>query len=96
MSCWSATALKSDDRELMLGLCDTARQGAAGPPSRCSRDRAVVRRQAIKNRRIRRLARAYLSDGSAPSTRLDKAFRIEPGNVQMLRELGDVSVKLGD
>ena len=39
-----------------------------------------------------------MSDGEAQRAidELDKAFRIEPGNVQVLKELGDVSVRLGD
>jgi Tfp pilus assembly protein PilF len=46
----------------------------------------------------RRLSKAYLSDGDTAraTDELDKAFRIEPGNVHVLKELGDVSIQAGD
>jgi Tfp pilus assembly protein PilF len=46
----------------------------------------------------RRLAKAYQSDGDTTRAmdELDKAFRIEPGNVHVLKELGSVSIQVGD
>jgi tetratricopeptide (TPR) repeat protein len=44
------------------------------------------------------LAAAYLADGEVQSalSELDRAFRIEPGNVQVLTLLGDVAMRVGD
>jgi Tfp pilus assembly protein PilF len=46
----------------------------------------------------RRLANAYLADdnGQRALEELDKAFRIEPGNVGVLSLLGEVAMKVGD
>ena len=46
----------------------------------------------------RRLATAYLADGEKERAleELDKAFRIEPGNVQVLRKQGMVALEAED
>jgi tetratricopeptide (TPR) repeat protein len=46
----------------------------------------------------RRLANAHLAEGNAASAleELDKAFRIEPGNVQVLSSLGEVALQVAD
>jgi tetratricopeptide (TPR) repeat protein len=46
----------------------------------------------------RRLAAAYLADGAVQRAleELDKAFRIEPGNINVLTLLGDVAMQVGD
>ncbi len=46
----------------------------------------------------RRLATAYLADGDATKAleELDKAFRIEPGNVGVLSLLGEVAMQVAD
>jgi tetratricopeptide (TPR) repeat protein len=46
----------------------------------------------------RRLANAYLADGETQRAldELDKAFRIEPGNINVLKRLGEVAIDVGD
>src|SRR5690606_22086997 len=46
----------------------------------------------------KRLATAYLAEGQTQQAldELDKAFRIEPGNVAVLKQLGEVALEVGD
>jgi tetratricopeptide (TPR) repeat protein len=97
-----ASALKQDDRELMLELCDAYSASGRGKAAVEVLEKIVLSFGGKRSKELaeihRRLARAYMSDGEAQRAidELDKAFRIEPGNVQVLKELGDVSVRLGD
>src|SRR6185503_11812065 len=97
-----ASALKPDDRELMLELCDAYSASGRGKAAVEVLEKIVLSFGGKRSKELaeihRRLAKAYLSDGEAQRAidELDKAFRIEPGNVNVLKELGDASVKVGD
>ena len=97
-----ASALRSDDRELMLELCDAYSASGRGKAAVEVLEKIVQSFGGKRSKELaeihRRLAKAYLSDGEQPRAmdELDKAFRIEPGNVHILKELGTVSVQVGD
>jgi tetratricopeptide (TPR) repeat protein len=97
-----ATSIKPDDRELMLELCDAYSASGRGRAAVEVLEKIVLSFGGKRSKELaeihRRLSKAYLSDGDMPRAmdELDKAFRIEPGNVFVLKELGDVSVKMGD
>lgn len=97
-----ASALRADDRELMLELCDAYSASGKGKAAVEVLEKIVLSFGGKRSKELaeihRRLAKAYMSDGEAQraTDELDKAFRIEPGNVHVLKELGDVSVRLGD
>jgi tetratricopeptide (TPR) repeat protein len=97
-----ASALKPDDRELMLELCDAFSASGRGKAAVEVLEKIVQSFGGKRSKELaeihRRLAKAYTSAGDAPRAmeELDKAFRIEPGNVHVLKELGDVSVQQND
>ncbi len=97
-----ASQLRPDDRELLLSLCDEYSASGRG------RDAASVLVKIIESYGSkrpkelgeihRRLANAYLAEGENQKAleELDKAFRIEPGNVNVLTLLGQVALDVGD
>jgi tetratricopeptide (TPR) repeat protein len=97
-----ASALKPDDRELMLELCDAYSASSRGRDAVLVLEKIVQSFGGKRSKELaeihRRLSKAYLSDGDTAraTDELDKAFRIEPGNVHVLKELGDVSIQAGD
>ncbi|HVU03518.1 MAG TPA: tetratricopeptide repeat protein [Polyangiaceae bacterium] len=97
-----ASALAPGDRELMLELCDAYSASGRGKAAVEVLEKIVQSFGGKRSKELaeihRRLSKAYLSDGDTTRAmdELDKAFRIEPGNVHVLKELGDVSVKVGD
>ncbi|MDP9035494.1 MAG: tetratricopeptide repeat protein, partial [Myxococcota bacterium] len=97
-----AARLVPHDRELLLSLCeayDTAQRG---------RDAALVLEKIIASfggRRTKelavyhhRLARTLtqLGDKSAALTQLDQAFKIDPGSIGVLRDLGVLAFETND
>jgi tetratricopeptide (TPR) repeat protein len=97
-----ASALKADDRELLLRLCDAYSASGRGKAAADVLEKIVESYGTKRSKDLaeihRRLADAYLADGAAERAlgELDKAFRIEPGNVGVLRQLGLVSLDAGD
>ncbi len=97
-----ASALRPGDRELMLELCDAYSASGRGKAAVEVLEKIVQSFGGKRSKELseihRRLAKAYLSDGDMPRAmdELDKAFRIEPGNVHVLKELGAVSIEVGD
>lgn len=97
-----ASALKPDDRELMLALCDAYSGSGRGKAAVEVLERIVESYGGKRSKELgdihRRLATAYLADGEKERAleELDKAFRIEPGNVSVLKQLGAVSLEAGD
>lgn len=97
-----ATALSPDDRELMLDLCDAYSASGRGKAAVEVLEKIVQSYGGKRSKELaeihRRLSKAYLSDGDTARAmdELDKAFRIEPGNVHVLKELGDVSMQVND
>jgi golgin subfamily B member 1 len=97
-----ASKLRPDDRELLLALCD---EYSASGRGRAAADVLVKIVESYGTKRPkelgeihRRLAKAYLTDGENQKAmeELDKAFRIEPGNVSVLMLLGQVAMDIAD
>jgi golgin subfamily B member 1 len=97
-----AAQVKPDDRELLLELCDEYNASGRGKAAAEVLERIV---QSFGNKRSkelaeihRRLAGSYLADGDGQRAleELDKAFRIEPGNIGVLSALGEVAIQIGD
>jgi tetratricopeptide (TPR) repeat protein len=97
-----AAQVKPDDRELLLELCDEYNASGRGKAAAEVLEKIV---QSFGNKRTkelaeihRRLAGSYLADGNGQRAleELDKAFRIEPGNIGVLSALGDVAIQVGD
>jgi lipopolysaccharide biosynthesis regulator YciM len=97
-----ASQLKPDDRELLLSLCDAYSASGRGKAAAEALERIVASYGGKRSRELgeihRRLADAYLAEDDAPRAmqELDKAFRIEPGNVHVLKRLGEVALDLAD
>jgi tetratricopeptide (TPR) repeat protein len=97
-----ASQLRPDDRELLLALCD---EYSASGRGKAAVDVLLKIVESYGNKRPkelgeihRRLAKAHLADGDNQKAleELDKAFRIEPGNVNVLTLLGQVALDVGD
>ncbi len=96
------TALVPGDRELLLLLCD------AYTASKRERDAAAVLEKIIAsfgNKRTKELsvyhhrlgrALASLGDKDVALTQLDMAFKIDPGSVEVLRDLGVLALETND
>jgi tetratricopeptide (TPR) repeat protein len=97
-----ATRVSPDDRELLLELCDELNACGRGKAAAEVLERIVASYGTKRTKELaeihRRLANAYLADdnGQRALEELDKAFRIEPGNVGVLSLLGEVALKVGD
>lgn len=97
-----ASRLKPDDRELLLELCDRYSASGRGKDAASVLERIVQSFGPKRTKELaeihRRLADAYLAEGETQKAleELDKAFRIEPGNVNVLTLLGDVALKARD
>lgn len=97
-----ALELRSDDRELMLELCDALSASGRGKEAAEVLEKIVESYGGKRSKELgeihRRLADAYLADGQTERAleELDKAFRIEPGNISVLHKLGTVALAAGD
>jgi tetratricopeptide (TPR) repeat protein len=97
-----ASQIKPDDRELLLALCDEYNASGRGRAAAQVLEKIVQSYGAKRTKELaeihRRLASAYLADseGQRALEELDKAFRIEPGNVSVLALLGEVALNVGD
>jgi len=97
-----ATRVSPDDRELLLELCDELNACGRGKAAAEVLERIVASYGTKRTKDLaeihRRLANAYLADdnGQRALEELDKAFRIEPGNVGVLSLLGETALKVGD
>ena len=97
-----ATRAVPDDRELLLALCDELNACGRGKAAAEVLERIVASYGTKRTKELaeihRRLANAYLADGNGQRAleELDKAFRIEPGNIGVLSLLGEVALKVGD
>jgi tetratricopeptide (TPR) repeat protein len=86
----------------MLDLCDAYSSSGRGKDAVQVLEQIVESYGGKRSKELgeihRRLARAYLADGATERglEELDKAFRIEPGNVHVLKELGLASLEVGD
>ncbi|MFO0612976.1 MAG: tetratricopeptide repeat protein [Polyangiaceae bacterium] len=97
-----ASELVPNDRELLLILCD-----AYSASGRAKEALGVLQKivDSFGGRRAKelapihhRLAKAYLADGDKQKAlaELDSAFRLDPGSVGVLRDLGTLSLELAD
>ncbi|HEY3668616.1 MAG TPA: tetratricopeptide repeat protein [Polyangiaceae bacterium] len=97
-----ASKLRPDDRELLLALCDEYSASGRGKDAAAVLVKIIESYGTKRPKELgeihRRLAKAYLADGENPRAmeELDKAFRIEPGNVSVLTLLGQVAMDIGD
>lgn len=97
-----ASRLRPDNREVLLELCDRYRASGRGKEAAQVLERIVQSFGSKRTRELaeihRRLADAYLDQGDSQRAilELDKAFRIEPGNIHVLTLLGDVAFKAQD
>ena len=86
----------------MLALCDEYNASGRGKAAAEVLEKIVQSYGAKRTKELaeihRRLASAYLADGNGQRAleELDKAFRIEPGNVSVLTLLGQVAMDVGD
>lgn len=97
-----ATKLVPHDRELLLLLCD------AYTAAKRDRDAAAVLERVIAsfgNKRTKELslyhhrlgrALASLGDKDVALTQLDMAFKIDPGSIEVLRDLGVLALEAND
>ncbi|HEX6272305.1 MAG TPA: hypothetical protein VFZ53_04675 [Polyangiaceae bacterium] len=97
-----ASRVLPDDRELLLALCDELNACGRGKAAAEVLERIVASYGTKRTKELaeihRRLANAYLADDNGPRAleELDKAFRIEPGNIGVLSLLGETALKVGD
>lgn len=97
-----ASRLKADDREILLELCDEYSASGRGKAAAEVLQRIVESFGTKRTKELgeihRRLAAAHLADGEVQKAleELDKAFRIEPGNINVLTLLGNVAMQVGD
>jgi len=97
-----ASDLVPNDRELLLILCD-----AYSSSGRAKEAVGVLQKivDSFGGRRAKelapihhRLAKAYLAEGDKTKAlaELDSAFKLDPGSVAVLRDLGTLSLELAD
>lgn len=97
-----ASKLKPDDREILLELCDQYSASGRGKAAAEVLQRIVDSFGTKRTKELgeihRRLAAAYLAENEVQRAleELDRAFRIEPGNVNVLTLLGSVAMQVGD
>jgi tetratricopeptide (TPR) repeat protein len=97
-----AVDLSPEDRALLLDLCDAVSLAGRGPEAVQVLEKIVQSFGGKRSKELgeihRRLANAYLAMGQKDQAlgELDKAFRIEPGNIFVLRQLGEVAMESGD
>jgi tetratricopeptide (TPR) repeat protein len=97
-----ATELRPDDRGLLLQLCDVLNASGRSREAAETLQRIVDSYGGRRSKELgeihRRLAGAYRAQGNNSDAlrELDQAFRIEPGNVAVLKELGELAFELAD
>jgi tetratricopeptide (TPR) repeat protein len=97
-----ASQIKPNDRELLLELSERYSASGRGKAAAEVLERIVQSFGPKRTKELgdihRRLAAAYLAEGQTQKAleELDKAFRIEPGNVGVLTQLGEVAMKVQD
>ncbi|MBN1609318.1 MAG: tetratricopeptide repeat protein [Polyangiaceae bacterium] len=97
-----ASQLKPDDRDILLALCDAYNASGRGRAAAEVLEKVVQSYGGKRTRELgelhRRLADAYLAMGENRRAveELDKTFRIEPGNVHVLKKLGELALEMDD
>ncbi|MFW5738828.1 MAG: tetratricopeptide repeat protein, partial [Myxococcota bacterium] len=97
-----ASELAPDDRDLLLSLCDAYSASGRGKDAIAALEKIV---ESYGGKRVKelaaihhRLAKAYVSEGDKEKglSELDQAFRITPGDLGILVDLGRLALDLGD
>jgi tetratricopeptide (TPR) repeat protein len=97
-----ASALAPLDRELLLALCDAYAAAGRSKDAAAALEKVVASFAGKRSKELatihQRLSQAYLADGDKTRalTELDQAFKIDPGSVSVLRDLGRLSIEVGD
>jgi tetratricopeptide (TPR) repeat protein len=97
-----ATQLRPEDRVLLLQLCDVLNASGRSREAAETLQRIVDSYGGRRSKELgeihRRLAAAYRAQGNNADAfkELDQAFRIEPGNISILKELGELAFELDD
>jgi tetratricopeptide (TPR) repeat protein len=97
-----ASALAPDDRELLLLLCDAYSASGRGKDAAEALEKIVASFGGKRSKELaaihQRLSRAYLAEGNKDKAlaELDHAFKIDPGSVAILKDLGTLSMETGD
>jgi tetratricopeptide (TPR) repeat protein len=97
-----ASVFAPNDRELLLSLCDAYTASGRAREAATALERIVESYGGRRTKELgeihRRLAQAYLSQREPERAKdeLEKAFRIEPGNVRVIALLADVCLQIND
>lgn len=97
-----ASELVPQDRELLLTLCDAYSESGKGKQAAEVLQKIVESYGGRRSKEVagihHRLARAYLADGDRQKalSELDTAFKIDPGSIVVLRDLGTLALELAD
>ncbi len=97
-----ASTFAPNDRDLLLSLCDAYTASGRAREAATALERIVESYGGRRTKELgeihRRLAQAYLSQGEPDRAKdeLEKAFRIEPGNVRVIALLADVCLQIND
>jgi len=98
----SALQLKQDDRDLMLALCDEYTKSGRGKDAIDVLNRVVESYGGRRSKELadihHRIASAYLADGDEKSAlaELESARKMDPGAIEILHELGTLSIRMSD
>ena len=103
-SLWLEAALEKepDNRRLLMQLCDAYNASGRAREAVNVLERVVASYGGRRSKELaevhRRLADAFKAEGQLERaiSELDKAFRIEPGNVSVLKALGQLALEAGD
>ncbi len=97
-----AAEVAPSDRELLLSLCDAYSESGRGKQAAAVLQKIVDSYGGRRSKEVavihHRLARAYLADGDRQKAlaELDTAFKIDPGSISVLRDLGVLALELAD
>ena len=95
-----ASELSPGDRELLLALCDAYSASGRGKQAAEALQKIVESYGGRRSKELstihHRLAKAYLAEGEKERSleQLDIAFKIDPGSIGVLRDLGVLSLEL--
>ena len=97
-----ASELQPSDRELLLALCDAYSASGRGKQAAEALQKIVESYGGRRSKELatihHRLAKAYLAEGQKEKSleQLDIAFKIDPGSIAVLRDLGVLSLELSE
>jgi golgin subfamily B member 1 len=97
-----ASTLMPDDRELLLALCDAYSSSGRAQDAVQALERVKESYGGKRSKDLatvhQRLAQAYRAQGDKDKalSELDSAFKIDPGSVATLRDLGLLTLEVGD